>query len=267
MNMEKQQETGRTISPEQAERDFAAERLIRFLNTAKMTLPGGAPLQEVLRSRDAIKNFVLSLEYADYARLLIGINAMVRNKSSNDEWKMDDEGVLMGDQNIFPDQADKEELLAKSLAAAKIMSSDGRSTEDIAIQLSVPLTAIHPFIDGNGRAAKFLFTILRAGYDQKMLTEILTGDGYSNLVNAALFQGAATSVLDPAHELVFEKFEAWIALADNRKKVVEVIIDTILNDRDLLYRVEGDSSYLDTFKQSMKEGIDPAVLERLFEQK
>lgn len=248
------------------ERDFSADRLVRFLNTSKMKLPGGAPLQEVLKSRDSIKDFVLSLDYPDYARLLVGINAMVRHKTGRDVWEMDGEGVLMGEQNIFPDQADKETLLAKSLEAAKIMAREGRSTEDISIQLAVSLTAVHPFIDGNGRTAKFLFTLLNAGYDSKLLKDVLTSDGFSNAVNALLFQGAATNVLDPAGELVWEKFDAWLEVPENRKKRAELIIDMIQNDQETQYLYDGVST-LELFKRQVKEGTDTNIYERIFARK
>lgn len=248
-------------------REFAAERLIRFLNTGKVSLPEGVKInKETLQSPDSIKDFILSLDYPAYSQLLIGINAMARNKSGRDAWEMDGEGVRMGDSNIFPDQIDKPALIEKSLEAAKAMAREGRSAQDISIQLAVSLTAIHPFMDGNGRTAKFLFTILNAGYDEQIIKDVLTSDGFSNSVNAAQFQGAAITLLDPAHELVNEKFDTWLEVSENRKKMAELIIDIIQNNNkpEYLALYGGSISPLSYFKENSKEGVDPDIYRRIF---
>ena len=109
--------------------------------------------------------------------------------------------------------------------------------------------------------------MLNAGYDPKLLKDVLTSDGFSNAVNALLFQGAATQVLDPAHELVFEKFDAWLNVAENRNRIAELIIDMIQNDRNLEYLGEDGLAPIDRFKEGMREGTDPKLYEKIFAHK
>ena len=244
-------------------REFAADRLIRFLNTSKIELPGDVSVREVLRSKETIKNFILSLSPENYNRLLIGINAMVRNKSGHETWHMDGEGVKMGGNDIFPAQADKEALLAQSLEAAKQMAAAGRSTEDIALLLSISLTAIHPFINGNGRTARFLLLMLIVGYDPKLLKEMVTSDGFSNTVNANRFQAEAMHVLDPENKLSNEAYDQFMTVAENRRKIAELVIDIFLHDRDANYMIDGKSA-LEFFKEELPTSVNIDLYKRMF---
>lgn len=245
-------------------REFAADRLVRFLNTSKLELPGGVSFQEVLRNKESIKAFVLSLSADNYIRLLTGINAMVRGKSGHETWEMDGEGVLMGDQDIFPMQADKSALLARSLEAAKQMNAEGRSTEDIALLLSVSVTAVHPFVNGNGRTGKCILTLLNAGYDVQLLKDVLTSENFSNAVNASQFLAKAMEVLDPTGKLINEAYDEYMTHADNRKKIVELAIDMFVHDSDPNYRVAGMSA-LEFFKVvDMLGAMDQDLYERVF---
>jgi hypothetical protein len=244
-------------------REYAADRMICFLRTSKIAI-GDTKLREVLQNKESINDFILSLDHADYKRLLIGVNAMVRNKSGDQEWTLDGEGVKMGNSNIFPDQIDKEDLLHKSLEVAKQMQREGRSTEDIAILLAVALTAIHPFANGNGRTARVLLTLLNAGYDPNLLKDVIKSRNFGNAVNAASFQAKAVQVLTTG--LSDYEFTEWVNIGVNRSRMAELVIDMIHNNENPAYILGRDSSRsaLNVFKEKLGWNTDQSLRERVF---
>lgn len=233
-------------------RDYSAQRLVKFLNIAKIDLPGNISWNELLKSSEGISDYILSLNLEDYSKLIIGINSLIRKKNNDDVWEMDGKGVLMGDRDIFPDFEDKEALIGMALDAAREMRKQGRSVEDISLLLSVSLTAIHLFLNGNGRTAKFLLTIMNCGYDSEIMKKVLMSDSFSNAVNAFAFQSAAYNVLDPEGKLVNEEFDKFQEKREVRKKVVEIIIDIFKNDKNSKYIFNGET-VLESFKKGLKE--------------
>ncbi len=160
--------------------------------------------------------------------------------------------------DIFPVQEDKLDLLAKSLAGAKKMIAQNRTTEDIAILLSSLVTAIHPFVDGNGRTAKTILILLVKGFNENVLKTILSDyDSYSNLVNSSELSSMALVVLEdnfiPSEE--FENFETYMESREFKRKQVELMIDIIVNEND--YRIESvDGKEICTRFAVHKEGLE-----------
>jgi hypothetical protein len=247
---------------DEGERKYASDRLVKFLDISSLQI-NGQSFKEILRDKEAIKDFILSLDYPEYAKLVTGINAMVRNKRSDEEWRMDGKGVRMGDQNIFPEQEDKEELLQKSLEVAKIMQAEGRSVQDISILLSVALTGIHPFANGNGRTARVLLALLNAGYDADLMSDVINSRNFGNAVNASAFQDVAIELLEQTG-LLAEEFTAWMEIPEHRKKIAETLIDEIYDNNNPQY-CSGGISALDYFYKQLDISTDDNLRHRVFE--
>jgi len=118
--------------------------------------------------------------YEDFRERLIKSNAYVRkiNPALHD---FDGAGVVVGGEGVDglivehqpPEQKDKESLLKYMLETAQKLDN----IQDVALLVGAGITQIHPFIDGNGRTSRLLYTNLSAGIDffKKNEDEILGG--------------------------------------------------------------------------------------------
>lgn len=82
--------------------------------------------------------------------------------------------IFTGLEYISPRQEDKPELLDKLLSSVKKMNEEGKDLKDIALAVSATINAIHPFLDGNGRTSRFIYSILTAGFNKEQIKKILS---------------------------------------------------------------------------------------------
>lgn len=175
-------------------REEKAEILQRFLNVSKSIEPfHGQKLETIFSDEEHRREFIENLNAEEFTQLLEGLNGILRNKKKED-WKMDGQNVGVGG-NIFtgleyisPRQEDKPELLEKLLSAVKRMNETGRDLKDVALIVSATINAIHPFLDGNGRTSRFIYSILTTGFNQEQIKRVLS--------KSATFDGAEINV-DP----------------------------------------------------------------------
>lgn len=264
------------------ERKVLAERLLRFLGTNTIDILDGKKAEEILQSKESIKDFLLALDTNTYHKLLIGINGIIRNKDTGSAWEMDGREVRMGNLDIFPEQADKEELLGLSLEGAKEMLRNGRSIEDVAVLLALSITAIHPFENGNGRTAKFVLATLVKGYNKEILKEILSMD-ISNIVNSAIFHDFAATIVFkekfPTWDgegsslgdfITDEEYDVLTRSREFTKRKVELIIDMIVNEDDPKYLIKANDPTIpsvksfDFYKGQTLEGINQDFRAKFF---
>ncbi len=254
------------------DREQIARRLNLFLSLTKLDILDGKKIEEVFESQESIKKFLESLSTENYKALLVGVNAMVRNMDSRDEWKMDGEGVRMGNIDMFPEQTEKEKLLDESLAIAQSMLANGRSMEDVVILLTCSLTSIHPFGDGNGRTAKFILTLLLKGYDPQYIHEALTNDAVSLLVSGLHLQDVALNVIEKRF-IPSDKYptfdEHFFHSKEYNAQSVRLIMDMINNDKDERYKgwltENTEESALETYKREIRQCTGKAFYEKLIQ--
>ncbi len=251
-------------------REHAAERLVRFLNQTELEVLGNKKIEEIFVDEESIKSFLNSLELETYKQLLIGLNAFVRNKDTKEVWEMDGENVRMGEDDIFPAQSEKDRLLGLALEAVQMMIRNKRPMEDIALLIGVAITAIHPFVDGNGRTAKCILVLLMQGYNPAVLQEVLKSEGFSNAVNASEFQDVALNILEEDFRptSTYSTFEEYVGTKEYNARVVEVIIDIIKNNNDERYKgwfnEDVDMSFLQTYKESRIQYMDKDLYRKVF---
>jgi len=253
-------------------REQMAKRLVRFLSITNLDSLDGKKVEEVFKDQESTKNFLLSLSAEKYNQLLIGINALVRNMGTDEAWQMDGDGVRMGKMDMFPEQAEKVGLLGESIETAQSMLHEGRSIEDVAILLTTSLTAIHPFGDGNGRTAKFIFALLMKGYDSKLIEEVLAKDGLSGLVAGQHFQDVALNVIEQDF-VPNEKYptfdEDFFHSKEYNAQSVRMIMDMIKNDKDNKYKgwmsENLENSALEEYKLKIREFGNKDLHKKLLE--
>lgn len=161
-------------------RERRADVLLRFVDTAENIEPfHGQKLETIFSDEEHRREFLKNLSTEEFTQLLEGLNGILRDKKKED-WKMDGQDVGVGG-NIFtgleyisPRQEDKPELLDKLLSSVKKMNEEGKDLKDIALAVSATINAIHPFLDGNGRTSRFIYSILTAGFNKEQIKKILS---------------------------------------------------------------------------------------------
>lgn len=182
-------------------RERRADVLLRFLNVAKNIEPlQGQKFETVFSDEKHKREFIENLSTGEFLQLLNGLNGILRGKKKED-WRMDGENVGVGG-NVFtglayisPRQEDKPELLEKLLFSVKEMSKGGRNLKDVALAVSATINAIHPFLDGNGRTSRLLYSVLSENYTDEskeklkmILSKSATLDGTEININPGLIQ-------------------------------------------------------------------------------
>lgn len=166
------------------DRDRRAEVLERFIRMAKgIDALNGKSIEEVFDSEEegARRELLGGLSSEQYCQLITGVNGILRGKEKVD-WRMDGVGVTVAGtevigQHIFPNHKDKQEILEKSWAGAQQMNREGRDLEEIGMLLGSMLVETHPFNDGNGRMSRFVYSMVKKGYSQEEVREILGEKG------------------------------------------------------------------------------------------
>lgn len=172
-----------------------AKKLTRFLSSAEhISALKGTKVEEVFSTEEKIREFLLELSPGEYVQLLEGLNGIFRNKDS-DNWTADGQKVEIGSWT-FPKQEDKIDLLARSLAAAKTMTNDGRNITEIAFLLSTVITGVHLFENGNGRTSRAVFYLMNKGFtvdNKDDFEKLMASDEISGLSNPNKFYGLIKS--------------------------------------------------------------------------
>ena len=177
------------------DRDRRAKALLRFLKVSENIAPlQGQKIETVFSDEEHKRRFIENLTSEEFTQLLDGLNGILRDKKK-DDWKMDGDDValssaFLGIGYIPPRQEDKFELLADVLRSAKEMSRSARDLNDIALMVSASLNAIHPYLDGNGRVARFLHLLMTNGFGDSTKKELL---------GALSEDGRDTIDIDPGH--------------------------------------------------------------------
>jgi len=190
---------------ETIEREKRSEVLLRFLRSAENIEPlHGRKMEDIFSNEEEKRAFLENLQETEFAELLDGVNGILRGKKK-DEWGMDGEtvaleGVMVGVGYVPPRQEDKPELLAKVLASAKQMSRDGKNLQDIALLVSSSLNAVHPYLDGNGRTSRLIYTLLTKDFNDETkaeLQEVLGRDGRDKLnIDPGLIQHEINDLIE-----------------------------------------------------------------------
>ncbi len=165
-------------------RDRRAEVLQRFIKMAKgIDCLDGKSVEEVFDSENenARRELLAQLSAEEYCQLITGVNGILRGKEKGD-WNMDGVGVTAAGTevigaHIFPNHKDKQEILEKSWDGAQQMNVAGRDLEEIGMLLGSMLVETHPFNDGNGRTSRFVYSMVKKGYSQEEVKEILGEEG------------------------------------------------------------------------------------------
>lgn len=66
------------------------------------------------------------------------------------------------------------------------MIKDGRHLEDVALLLGALIVETHPFTDGNGRTSRFIYTMVRDGFDPEKINTVLGVNGREELDTALI---------------------------------------------------------------------------------
>lgn len=183
-------------------RDQRAEELLNFLQSAdSMELFHGKKAEDIFLDERGKRDFIGSIQPAEFSELLDSINGVLRGKNKN-EWGMDGDTVtlaspLLGIDHVPPRQEEKPELLEKVLQSAKEMNQEDGSLRDIAVMVCSSLNAIHPYIDANGRTSRLVYALLVEGFDRDRLRDILGEYGRDKIdINPALLQGEIDALID-----------------------------------------------------------------------
>ncbi len=120
-----------------------------------------SPVLEEIRNQtdgtpESIKKYFETLSFDGFSEMLNGLNAYFRRISG--QHKMDGYGHTPS--YIPPDPKDREPLLKE--AFEKAIKED--SPEKCATVLGMSILLIHPYLDGNGRTSRTIFTLLSNGY-------------------------------------------------------------------------------------------------------
>ncbi len=169
---------------DQENRDRQSKILLRFMTFSKSIVAmHGKTIEDVFKAEDETgrRELIDQLSGDDYIDLLCGINGILRNKPK-EKWVMDGVGVTAAGhevigKHIFPHHADKKEILEKAWAAAQRMNHSARPLEEIGMLLGSLLVETHPFNDGNGRTSRFIYRLIKEGFDQNNLATVLSEDG------------------------------------------------------------------------------------------
>lgn len=203
-------------------REKRADVLLRFVDISENIEPfRGQKLETIFSDEEHKREFLKNLSTEEFTQLLEGLNGILRNKKKED-WKMDGQDVGVGG-NIFtgleyisPRQEDKPELLDKLLSSVKKMNEEGKDLKDIALAVSATINAIHPFLDGNGRTSRFVYSILTEGYNKEQIKKILS--------KSATFDGTEINI-DPGliKTKIDDMVEAGLGIANpeiNKDKIL-----------------------------------------------
>jgi len=183
-------------------REKRADVLLRFVDTSENIEPfHGQKLETIFSDKEHRRGFIKNLSTEEFTQLLEGLNGILRNKKKED-WKMDGQDVGVGG-NIFtglgyisPRQEDKPELLDKLLSSVKMMNKEGRNLKDIALAVSATINAIHPFLDGNGRTSRFVYSILAEGFNKEQIKKILSKSATLNGTEINIDPGLIKTKID-----------------------------------------------------------------------
>ena len=137
----------------------AAEGMIEFINEN---------CRAVFECPESRRQYLLDCSYDDFKNLLININAITRGlDSARHEFDGQEAWLLF---SALPDWENRQPLLQQALTASKwILSQEARplpnQLEDLAILWGGTITAVHPFLNGNGRTARILGLLIDQGFD------------------------------------------------------------------------------------------------------
>ncbi len=135
---------------QEEDRGLQAEKIISFLRRI-----GAYDFFKKIKQDNELTE---EISFEEYQKFLLRINGIARNILPARR-KFDGEGVILegfSGEAVVPRQEDKEILLAKSFnARTKLQYPD-----DDAYMLPAILTAVHPFLDGNGRTSRVLHSLL-----------------------------------------------------------------------------------------------------------
>jgi hypothetical protein len=165
-------------------RDKRTEIFQQFIKMAKgIDCLDGKSVEEAFDPKDenVRRELLARLSAEEYCQLITGVNGILRGKKKAD-WCMDGVGVTSAGTevvgaHIFPNYKDKQEILKKSWDGAQQMNVAGRDLEEIGMLLGSMLVEIHPFNDGNGRTSRFVYSMVKKGYSQEEVREILGEEG------------------------------------------------------------------------------------------
>lgn len=170
--------------PVTEDRDRRAEVLQRFIRMAKgVDALNGKSVEEAFNSEDenARRELLECLSPEQYCQLITGVNGILRGKEK-ENWSMAGVGVTAAGTevvgaHIFPNHKDKQGILEKSWDGAQQMNAAGRDLEEIGMLLGSMLVETHPFNDGNGRTSRFVYSMVKKGYSEEEVREILGEEG------------------------------------------------------------------------------------------
>lgn len=147
--------------------------------------------EQVFSTPEASKQFLDSLTFDEFSRLLDTANGLERNLPKPDRGMkgsgfIQESGVLTGESVEYqpPQASDRVPLMGKVFQAAQ----RAKDPEDAAVILALSINAIHPYDDGNGRTSRLIYTLLQRGYngtdeDKQYYAEILKNTEGRKAVN------------------------------------------------------------------------------------
>ncbi len=225
----------------------AAEGMIEFINEN---------CRAAFEHPESRRQYLLDCSYGDFRNLLIDINAIARGLDpAMHEFDGQEARLLLSD--LRPDWENRQPLLQQALTASKeILSQEARplsnQLEDLAILWGGTITAIHPFLNGNGRTARILGLLINQGFDGTPQSdrhiEITMSKEGSNFFFNSLLLPEIDSMLGRLinarqHQLSIELPAEDIAnnhgkLRDVRAQIVSLFIETIVNPDDYIVSTE-----------------------------
>ncbi len=158
--------------------------------------------EEQFSSLENRKEFIKNLTFEDLQNWLIRVNGMVRELPAAQR-TLDGSGVVEVSNNfgyaaaeyVPPAKGDRQELLSEAFNAAH-----GLEPEKAATLLGLSINTIHPFMDGNGRTSRFVYTMLAHGYDGSQEDKQLLNDVLEN------GEGRKVVDLDPTRAKLSERW-------------------------------------------------------------